>query len=128
MPGALRFTPVTVRKPRGRPYGQEISLLTLPPTCKVAGGVVAEKSDVRLVEICRIPAGGGRFIDGKPYLRVTADPPRLVWNRAAVGERHLWADAMLPGRIIASDALYAALKAAGVTGFQAQESRFDTLH
>ena len=125
-PDNLRFSPVIVHMPDGRRYGSEINLLTLLPSCRVPGGIVIEKSDVRLIENFKIPAGGGNFIDGKPYLRLKHDPPRLTWNRAAVGNRHIWADDMLPSRILVSDTLYSALKEAGVTGFQAQESRFET--
>lgn len=127
-PGKLQFSPVIVHMPNGKVYDQPIHLLTLPASCKVDGGLVREKSDVRLIENYKIPAGGGKFIDGKPYLRLTRDPPQLMWSRAAVGDRHLWADSMLTNKILMSDALYAALKAAGITGFQAQESRFATLH
>lgn len=127
-PGRLQFSPVIVHMPNGTVYGQPIHLLTLPPSAKVDSGIVREMSDVKLIENYRIPAGGGRFIDGKPYLRVTRDPPQLTWSRAAVGDRHLWADSMLPSKILMSDTLYAALKAAGITGFQAQESRFAPVH
>lgn len=127
-PGKLRFSPVIVHMPDGRPHEAEVSLLTLPPSCRVRNGIVVEKSDVERVENYRIPAGGGRFIDGTPYLRVKRDPPRLLWYRQAVGDRHIWADDLLPSKVLVSDALYAALKEAGVTGFQAQESRFETEH
>ncbi|MHA6264820.1 hypothetical protein ACXYMO_16605 [Arenibacterium sp. CAU 1754] len=125
-PGKLRFSPVVVHMPKGRLYDGEISLLTLPPSCLVKDGLVREQLDVRLVENYRIPIGGGKFLDGKPYLRPTHEPPRLMWNRRTVGDRHIWADDMLPSKIIISDELYAALKEAGVTGYQAQESRFAT--
>ena len=127
-PGKLQFSPVIVHMPNGKAYGQPIHLLTLLPSCKVDGGLVVEKSDVRLIENYKIPAGGGRYIDGKPYLQVTRDPPQLTWSRAVVGDRNLWADSLLTSRILMSDQLYAALKAAGITGFQAQESCFATEH
>lgn len=127
-PGKLQFSPVIVHMPNGKVYGEPIHLLTLLPPCKVDDGLVVEKSDVKLVDNYRIPAGGGTYIDGKPYLQVTRDPPQLTWSRAAVGDRHLWADSLLTSRILMSDQLYAGLKAAGITGFQAQESRFATEH
>lgn len=127
-PGKLHFSPVIVHMPNGRVYGEPIHLLTLLPPCKVDGGLVAEKSDVKLIDNYRIPAGGSTYIDGKPYLQVTRDPPQLTWSRAVVGDRNLWADSLLTSRILMSDQLYAALKAAGITGFQAQESRFATEH
>lgn len=128
VPETLTFASVIVHMPKGKIYGQAIHVVTLPAACMLDGGLVVEKSDVRIVENYKIPAGGGRYIDGKPYLALTRDPPRLMWNRVAVGYRHLWADSKLAHKILISDQLYAALKSAGITGFQAQESRFDTEH
>ena len=53
-----------------------------------------------------------------------ARPTRLIWDREIVQDRHLWTERKLRGFLLASDELYAAFKAAGVTGFNALESRF----
>ena len=88
----------------------------------VDNGLVIEKSDI--VE-SNFPAKGP---DGK-VVRLTmlapkANPPRLAWQREVIQTRHLWVDRRLQRFLIASDELYAAFKAAGVTGFNALENRF----
>ncbi len=122
--GHVQYSPVVVHMPDDSIYSQPFYALTLRDSCLVDKGLVLEESDVRVKEGHRIPAGGGTYIDGKPHLRLTHNPPRLMWNRRAVGGRHIWADRELKGRILMSDDLYAALKEAGITGFRALESRF----
>ncbi|MCB1336048.1 MAG: hypothetical protein KDK10_00820 [Maritimibacter sp.] len=127
-PGSCRFTETLVTMPSGRPYERPVFLLTLLEGALVADGIVTDRSDVRRVEGQFVLAPDGRRLPLPPRLAATRQPPQLTWSRAAVGDRAIWADAMLRDRIIASDALYAAFKAAGVSGFQAQECRFATEH
>lgn len=126
-PGMLSFHAVRVRMQNKKLYKNKVYLLTMGDACLVEDGIVLEGSDV-ILKRPRIPLPDGGSIEGRPRLGVMKEPPRLYWSRAAVGDRHLWADSKLQDIIVASDALHAAFKSHGVTGYQAQECRFVQEH
>jgi hypothetical protein len=54
----------------------------------------------------------------------TSQVPRITWRQSIVADRHIWADAKLPGHLAVSDAFHAAMKAQDMTDFLAVEGRF----
>ncbi len=49
--------------------------------------------------------------------------PQIMWHAEKITGLHLWFDPLARNAIVVSDALYGEMKATGMTGFQAQESR-----
>lgn len=124
----VQFTDAIVTMPDGSVYGESVFLVTFGDGVYVDDGIVVEESDVTPSSITHVQAPDGRSIPLPPRLDVTKYPPRLMWHRSAVGDRHIWIDKRLRNRVVASDDLYQAMKDAGITGFQAQESLFKRTH
>ncbi len=106
------FIPVTLRRPDGEVWVDRYFFFE--PLAPIDNGIVVDESDVKAV------LRRGEV----SHYRSTAQRPRLMWRRSAVGDRHLWNDPHLPRAIVVSDAFYADLKEHGVVGFQAHEARF----
>lgn len=127
VPGGIAFREAEFLDARERPLRDRFWKITLGPNCLVDDGIAVEQSDVRMLA-GNVKAPDGRILPLPPRLGVTREPPQLMWSRAAVGDRHIWADRLLQSRIVVSDELYGSMKAEKLTGFQAQECRFAQEH
>lgn len=127
-PGSAVFTDAHVTMPDGRIYDEPIYLLTFENTIYVEDAIVDDRSDVAPSRITHVKAPGGKMIALPARLELTHHPPRLTWHRSVVGDRHIWIDHRLQNKVAVSDEMYQTFKDAGVTGFQAQESRFLLAH